>query len=281
MKVVFFGKQGEAMESVNQADLLGRGWTKSMIGKFLPEPDVAHKYGFYGGYVVYSWKPEDVVKAEASPQFQQASAKLAKRRAALKRSKEISEFVGFQATLDREEKERLEGFLALQQVGLIPAIRAVSRHAHSLRDGAQKLYQEGNFDGASAKKFGKERCYALKERGIAAAWQAGMLRYVGASPQGMGVYEYGDGGMSCFHSCLHPPNLHATPVEGHPEVLFVKTKEPEVSPEVAKKALQFFSEETYGMRRAAPPRMPRTLTCWECGGEGHVASECPEGPYES
>lgn len=168
------------MEFVNKTDLLARGWTNSMIAKLLPEPDVAHKRGFYGGYVVYSWKPEDVTKAEASPVFQQASAKLAKRRAALKRKKEISEFAAFQTTLDREEKERLEGFLALQQVGLIPAIRAVSRHAHSLRDGAQELYQEGNFEGASAMKVGKERCYALKERGIAAAWQAGMLRYAGA-----------------------------------------------------------------------------------------------------
>jgi hypothetical protein len=180
MKVVFFGKQGEAMESVNKTDLLAKGWTNPMIGEFLPKPDVTHKQGFYGGYVVYSWKPEDVTKAEASTVFQQASAKLAKRRAALKRKKEISEFAAFQTTLDREEKERLEGFLALQQVGLIPAIRAVSRHAHSLRDGAQELYQEGNFEGASAMKVGKERCYALKERGIAAAWQAGMLRYAGA-----------------------------------------------------------------------------------------------------
>jgi hypothetical protein len=263
------------MEFVNKTDLLARGWTNSMIAKLLPEPDVAHKRGFYGGYVVYSWKPEDVTKAEASPEFQQASAKLAKRRVTLKRSKEISEFAAFQKTLDREEKERLMGFLALQQVGLIPAIRAVSRHAHKLRDQAQEYYQAGNFEGASSRRFAKEQCYALKEQGIVAAFRAGLLRYAGASPQGMAVYEYENGGMSCFHSCLHPEGVPATAVEGHPEVLFVTTKDPDVSPEVAGKALSFFSSETEGMRRVSPPRLPRMLTCWECGGEGHVARECP------
>ena len=49
----------------------------------------------------------------------------------------------------------------------------------------------------------------------------GTLRYAGSTPQGMAVYEYGDGGMSCLHSTLHPVGVERSPVECHPETLFV------------------------------------------------------------
>ncbi|HKO17536.1 MAG TPA: hypothetical protein VJU82_01490, partial [Acidobacteriaceae bacterium] len=123
----------------------------------------------------------------------------------------------------------------------------------------------------------KEKWYRLKDRGIMTAHKQGLVEYVGASPQGMAVYEYGDGGMACFHSTLHPAGTERTRVPDHPETLLVqaKNKVRGVSLRRVEVTLEALSADTSGYERSASPRIARAApTCWECGAQGHIAREC-------
>jgi hypothetical protein len=107
--------------------------------------------------------------------------------------------------------------------------------------------------------------------------RAGELRYIGATPQGMAVYEYGDGGMSCFHSTLHPVGAEQTPVPDHPETLFVQAKKQKLRLIDVEQSLCFLPTDATGYERSAAPRIARDLrekVCWECGEEGHLARDC-------
>jgi hypothetical protein len=106
-------------------------------------------------------------------------------------------------------------------IPLLDAIREVSRSAHRWRDRAAAHYDGGHYRSATTAKTKKDTCYAMKELGIAEAHRQGILCYAGASPQAMGVYEYGDGGRACFHSCLHPSGAERILIADHPETLLV------------------------------------------------------------
>jgi hypothetical protein len=166
---------------------------------------------------------------------------------------------------------------------LLLCIREASRAAHRERDKAQQAYQAGRHVLAGNSKKRKERWYALKDRGIVAAHTAGLLRYIGHSPQGMAVYEYGEGGMACFHSTLHPSGVESPAIENHPETLEVpaKDKVKGVSLARVKATLQALPEDVGSyVRSKAPRRKSAPLICWRCGEEGHLARECwqDEGP---
>jgi hypothetical protein len=164
---------------------------------------------------------------------------------------------------------------------LLLCIREASRAAHRERDAASDAYNAGRHMLAGNARQRKIKWYALKDRGIVAAHMQGLLRYIGASPQGMGVYEYADGGMSCFHSTLHPIGTERTPIEGHPETLLVtaKDKAEGISLARVKVTLSALPAETTGYEQSAAPyvaRTPRLIQCWTCGEYGHTASECDE-----
>ncbi len=112
----------------------------------------------------------------------------------------------------------------IKTLPLLVAIREVSRAAHRWRDASQRQYQVGNYGLARYSSHQKRHFYALKERGIVEGYRQGLLRYVGQSPQGLAVYEYGEGGMACFHSRLHPIGTRSSLVPDHPETLFVTAK---------------------------------------------------------
>src|SRR6185437_2245134 len=76
---------------------------------------------------------------------------------------------------------------------LLLCIREASRTAHRERDAAQAAYQTRRHTLAGNAWACKEKWYELKERWIVAAHRQGLLRYVGSSPQGLAVYEYGEG----------------------------------------------------------------------------------------
>ena len=168
------------------------------------------------------------------------------------------------------------------QIPLLDAIREISRSAHRWRDRAAACYDSGRYKSASSAKTKKEACYALKERGIAEGHHLGFLRYAGASPQGMGVYEYGDGGMACFHSLLHPRGVERTMIADHPETLLVAAKRQQVRICDAEFTLQAIPIMSYSdprwqdYERSSPPRMRQPAVCYECGEEGHIARNCPE-----
>jgi hypothetical protein len=164
---------------------------------------------------------------------------------------------------------------------LLLCIREASRAAHRERDAASDAYNEGRHILAGNARLRKNKWYALKDRSIVAAHKLGLLRYIGASPQDMAVYEYGEGGMSCFHSTLHPARAERTPVEGHPETLFVpaKDKVKGVSLVRVEATLSALPADTNGYERSSAPRVAheeRIVQCWTCGEYGHTARECDE-----
>jgi hypothetical protein len=169
---------------------------------------------------------------------------------------------------------------------LLLCVREASRAAHRERDAAQIAYQLRRHTFASRRKTRKEYWYSLKDRGIIAAHRQGIVHYMGASPQGMAVYEYGDGGMSCFHSTLHPAGVARTPIENHPEVLMVeaKAKAKGISLKRVEVTLLALSNDISGYQRSEPPTMvarkTSVLTCWECGEEGHTSRHCPAAAHE-
>jgi hypothetical protein len=164
---------------------------------------------------------------------------------------------------------------------LLLCIREASRAAHRERDAASNAYNEGRHILAGNARQRKNKWYALKDRGIVEAHKQGLLRYIGASPQGMAVYEYADGGMSCYHSTLHPAGAERTPVEGHPETLLVPAKDKVRGVSLARveATLSAFPLDTTGYERSTAPRVTRVEhvpQCWACGEYGHTARECDE-----
>ena len=163
---------------------------------------------------------------------------------------------------------------------LLLCIREASRADHRYRDASREYYSTGRHDLAGKARKRKDEWYGLKDRGIVEAHKQGLVRYIGASPQGMAVYEYADGGMSCFHSTLHPAGAERTLVEGHPEKLHVEAKDKAMGISLTRVevTLSALSADTTGYERSAAPRIERPeAVCWECGMPGHVASICPYG----
>jgi Zinc knuckle len=162
---------------------------------------------------------------------------------------------------------------------LLDATREVSRAAHRWRDAASRQYEAHNFGLATFASSTKNALYELKERGIVAAHAQGLLRYCGQTPQGMALYEYGEGGKACFHSCLHPAGAKRRLLSDHPEMLFVPPKKRSFRVSDAIRTLSALPLPGDGYKRSAAPsrrKAAREVICWECGETGHIASECPE-----
>ncbi len=188
------------------------------------------------------------------------------------------------AALERCQSKKVSR-TPLPHPDLLLCIREASRAAHRERDAGSAAYGAGRHTLAGNAKQRKEGWYALKDRGIIAAHKQGLVRYVGASPQGMAVYEYGEGGMTCFHSTLHPAGAERIPIEGHPEALLVPAKDKVKGVSLARveATLSALSSDTTGYVRSAAPRVARVEhvpQCWACGEYGHTARECDESDME-
>jgi hypothetical protein len=248
----------EAEELIERKNLKSRdrAWTEAAIKRFLPESVVERRHSaWHGDYSVRIFKLRDVIHAENSEAFATHNTKY----------------------LRRQQKRN-----APVKVSLIDAIREASRSAHRWRDRAAARWASGTGRAAGSASREKRRWYALKDRGIAAAYEQGLLRYAGAAPQGMAVYEYGGGGMSCFHSTLHPVGRERPLVEGHPEVLTVPAKEQQLRLKDAEHTLSCLPEiNSQAYQRSSAPEMKmergQGAGCWECGDFGHLARECARG----
>jgi len=178
----------------------------------------------------------------------------------------------------RDRRKLLSGLVKKEQIkkdrtpaphsDLILCIREASRAAHRERDAAQRAYQASRQTLAGNSRRRKDHWYELKDRGICAAHVRGLLHYLGASPQGMAVYTYGSGGMSCFHSTIHPLGAIRTQIEEHPEVLEVpaKDKAKGLSLRRVEATLTALPEvDTTLYERSAAPRKVTLRECWICG----------------
>jgi hypothetical protein len=149
---------------LNITELLGRSWTRGRIDKLLGLPELR------GGWAAYYAKSH-VEAVEASPEFKAASVDHQRRRSPLPK-----------------------------RIDLLSAIFAVNRSAKRYRDAAQKHYRLRQHGFARNARCEKEELYELKDRGIAAAYIAGRLVYVGVHGR-LAIYR-GEG--YCFHSTIQP-----------------------------------------------------------------------------
>lgn len=180
-----------------------------------------------------------------------------------------------------KEKRRLKA--PSPHPDLLLCISEASRAAHRNRDQAEEAYFHRRHALAGNAKRRKNAWYALKDRGIVHCHRQGLLRYVGASPQRLAVYEYErDGATRCFHSTLHPAGVERPPVENHPETLFVaaKAKMRGLSLQRVEITLQSLDDDTSGYERSdRPTRQKDVATCWTCGEAGHLARDCDAGAW--
>ena len=79
--------------------------------------------------------------------------------------------------------------LAAIRINILDATREASRAAHRYRDAAAQNFERAYLGAATRNSRAKRDFYAAKERGILALHRVGAIRYAGASPQGMAVYD--------------------------------------------------------------------------------------------
>jgi hypothetical protein len=184
---------------------------------------------------------------------------------------------------DREVK------MTKRQPSILEAVAEASRSAHRWRDRAIERYEKNlrtkyRISTAAYAAEQKRHYYDLKERGIMTLHRSGELRYAGTSPQGMAIYEYQEGGMKCFHSCLHPVGVERKPIEGHPELLKVAAKKQVFRLSDVEELLRGLPGPGDDYSRVPPPSIkdsgPRVAygfprVCYSCGNEDHIARECP------
>lgn len=194
------------------------------------------------------------------------------------RESRVIEIEQSEAYAEAKRKVASRRVIPAKRIDLLDAIREVSHAAHRWRDAAQAQYQVRSYGFATNSKEQKRHSYRLKEH-IIGAHKAGLLRYAGAAPQGMAVYEYGDGGRSCFHCCYFPPGAERIAVPDHLEVLFVNAKKQVHRIKDAEYTIDLLGCDPVaeGYEYSDPPSRSFSrwvVTCWNCGEEGHISRDC-------
>ena len=186
--------------------------------------------------------------------------------------------LAYKPALDAELKLRAEKTKVKPHEDILLCIREASNYAHEKRDNTKLHKLLGHHGLATKAKMKKYDWYGLKDRGIMALHRANILRYVGVTAQGFALYEYGKGGMSCFHSRIHPVGIERPLVKEHPDNLRVETRDKArgISLERVKATLSALPLDTTGyVRIACRGDVRNSPGCWTCGEDDHFASDCP------
>ena len=73
-------------DTLTQSEILGMGWTKSLIGKYLPDPTLKPNPRYKKAAPMKLWNKHDVLKVMESEEFKAAMEKVAKRKSAAEKA---------------------------------------------------------------------------------------------------------------------------------------------------------------------------------------------------
>ena len=73
-------------DTLTQSEILGMGWTKSLIGKYLPDPTLKPNPRYKKAAPMKLWNKHDVLKVMESEEFKAAMEKVAQRKAAAEKA---------------------------------------------------------------------------------------------------------------------------------------------------------------------------------------------------
>ncbi|MGN0394929.1 MAG: hypothetical protein ACI4EF_06165 [Coprococcus sp.] len=109
-------KQKEEM--ITQSTIIGMGWTKSMIDKFLPEPTLKDNPHYKNAAPMKLWRKNDVIEIMETPEFIEAMEKAAKRKEAAGKAKQ---------TKQKKLADEMEKVIASLSVLIVPEKNLIKR----------------------------------------------------------------------------------------------------------------------------------------------------------
>jgi hypothetical protein len=171
-----------------------------------------------------------------------------------------------------------------KQCDLLASIFVVNRAAKRHRDAARTHYECDLHGFAGHAKSRKESLYGLKDRGIAAAFEAGRIQAVQIHG-GLCLYR-GEG--YCFHSTLVPIGVDI-PRSTDDAPITVEAKPRGSGEPLVRDAWATLEElpeaDISRFSRLEVPRIERaesssSIRCYACGELGHMARDCISDQYE-
>lgn len=110
--------ENQKEEMITQSTIIGMGWTKTMITKFLPEPTLKDNPHYKNAAPMKLWRKNDVIEIMETPEFIEAMEKAAKRKEAAGKAKQ---------TKEKKLAEEMEKVIASLSVLIVPEKNLIKR----------------------------------------------------------------------------------------------------------------------------------------------------------
>src|ERR1700733_92293 len=174
----------------DRSALMAAGWTTTAIKTFLLPPRVMCSQRYRRDYVTHSWAAPTVMIALHLSEVRMYFRRLAETKAVQPVVTAMHTQLNLEVAAETSVNEAWERRgLAAIRINILDATREASRVAHRYRDAAAQNFERAYLGAATRNSRAKRDFYAAKERGILALHRVGAIRYAGASPQGMAVYD--------------------------------------------------------------------------------------------